>query len=125
MPHAKPAVALGAAVILLCGCSSVITPPQGRGKIDDPRVDNPNRLACMQQDKLPVQLVGPTGMQIGPLPGGPTVEFEPTPGTAQGTQINGQAQGAEVIGSALLYPHAASDAELKLIETCLAKGVSG
>jgi hypothetical protein len=79
----------------------------------------------MQQDKLPVQLVGPTGMQIGPLPGGPTVEFEPTPGTAQGIQINGQAQGAEVIGSALLYPHTASDAELKLIETCLAKGVSG
>ena len=125
MPHAKPAAALCAAVLLLCGCGSVIKPSQGRGMVDDPRIDNPDRLACMQHDKLPVQLVGPTGMQIGPLPGGPTVEFEPSPGTAQGIQINGEAQGAEVIGSALLYPHTASDAELKLIETCLAKGVSG
>jgi hypothetical protein len=30
-----------------------------------------------------------------------------------------------VIGSALLYPNQASDAELNQIETCLAQGVSG
>jgi hypothetical protein len=125
MPHAKPAVALGAAAILLCGCSSVVKPSQGRGLVDDPRTHNPDRVACMRHDKLPVQLVGQTGLQIGPLPSGPTVRFTPTPGSAQHVQIEGGSQSAEVIGAALLYPHRASDAELSAIETCLGKGVSG
>jgi hypothetical protein len=126
MPHAKPAVALGAAAILLCGCSSVVKPPQGRGKVDDPRTyAAANHLKCMQQHHLPVQEVGRTGIQIGALPVGPSVWFEPTPGAAQSQQIHGLSQGAEVIGSALLYTHAAPDAELKVIEDCLASGVSG
>jgi hypothetical protein len=125
MPHAKPAVALSAVAILLCGCSSTVNPPQGRGKVDDPRIDNPNHVACLLRDKLPIQLVDGTVLQIGPLPSGPTVEFEPTPGAAQSAQLQGQAQGAEVIGSALLYPHAAGDAELGAIESCLAVGVTG
>jgi hypothetical protein len=126
MPHAKPAVALSAAAILLCGCSSVVKPPQGRGKVDDPRTYAAgNHLKCMQQARLPVQKVGGTGIQVGPLPAGPTVWFEPTPGAAQSAQIHGLTQNAEVIGSALLYTHAASDAELQVIESCLAKGVTG
>ena len=126
MPHAKPAVALSAAAILLCGCSSVVKPQQGRGKVDDPRTyASANHLKCLQQHGLPVQEVGSTGLQIGPLPSGPTVQFMPTPGAAQGQQIQGAAQGAEVIGSALLFTHQGSDGELKLIENCLASGVSG
>ncbi len=128
MPHAKPAVALGAAAILLCGCSSVVKPPQGRGKLDDPRTyASANHLKCLQQHGLPVQEVGRTGLQIGPLPGGPTVQFEPSPGSAQYEQMSGNpsTQGAEVIGSALLFTHQGSDNELQLIERCLASGVSG
>jgi hypothetical protein len=126
MPHAKPAVALSAAAILLCGCSSVVKPPQGRGKVDDPRTYAAgNHLKCMQQHHLPVQQVGLTGIQVGPLPAGPSVWFQPTPGAAQSQQLRGLSQPAEVIGSALLYTHAAPDAELKVIETCLAAGVTG
>jgi hypothetical protein len=126
MPHAKPAVALGAAAILLCGCSSAVKPPQGRGKVDDPRTyAAANHLKCIQQHHLPVQEVGRTGIQIGALPAGPSVWFEPSPGAGQSQQIHGLSQGAEVIGSALLYAHTAPDAELKVIEDCLAKGVSG
>ena len=58
-------------------------------------------------------------------PTGPTVSLQPTPGDAQGVQIDGQAQGAEVIGSALLYPNQASDELLTKVETCVAKGVQG
>jgi hypothetical protein len=79
----------------------------------------------MRNQNLPVQEVGATGLQIGALPAGPTVVFAPTPGVAQGQQIQAAQQGAEVIGSALLYPNQASDAELSKIETCLSKGVSG
>ncbi len=81
-------------------------------------------MKCLRQHHVPVIEVGGTGLQIG-FAGGPTVTFEPTPGAAQGDQIRNRAQGAEVIGSALLYPNQASDAELTTIEQCLAVGVSG
>ena len=66
-------------------------------------------------------------MRIGPASSGPSVVFEATPGIAQGDVLHGitSAQGAEVIGSALLYPNGGSDSELKKIEECLAQGVSG
>jgi hypothetical protein len=128
MPLAKSAAMVGVAAILICGCSSVVKPPQGHGKVDDPRTyASANHLKCLLQHHVPAQKVGLTGLQIGSLPGGPTVQFEPTPGAAQAQQIYGSpsAQGAEVIGSALLYTHQGSDGELKLIEDCLAQGVSG
>lgn len=128
MPHAKPALALSAAAILLCGCVSAVKPPQGRGKVDDPRTyAAANHLKCMEQAHLPVQEIGRTGVQIGALPGGPTVLFDTSPGAAQADQMHGNQayQGAEVIGSAMLWPHQASDDELTLIENCLARGVSG
>jgi hypothetical protein len=123
---AAPAALTAAVAIALCGCGSVVKPPQGHGKLDDPRTYAAgNHLKCLRQQHLPVQEVGRTGMQIGALPAGPSVWFQPTPGAAQSQQINGLSQGAEVIGAALLYPHGAGDAELKVIETCLAKGVNG
>jgi hypothetical protein len=126
MPHVKPAAVLGVAALILCGCSSTSKPAQGRGKLDDPRTyASANHLKCIVQKGLPAQEVGRTGIQIGPLPGGPSVQFLPTPGTAQGVQIQAQAQGAEVIGSALLFTHQASTSELQVIESCLASGVSG
>lgn len=128
MPYAKWAAALGAAAVLLCGCGSAVKPPQGRGKVDDPRTyAAANHLKCLQSQHLPAQKVGRVGIQIGPLPGGPTVFFLPTPGAAQAAQIEGQRryQGAEVIGAAMLYPHGGTDAELAQIEDCLASGVSG
>jgi hypothetical protein len=80
----------------------------------------------MQQAHLPVEEVGQAGLQIGAPPGGATVQFEPTPGAAQTAQLAGNvAQGAEAIGSSLLWPHTAPDGELTVIENCLAKGVTG
>ncbi len=69
--------------------------------------------------------VGQTGLQIGTPPAGPSISFQPTPGAAQELQIEGQVAGAEVIGSALLYPNQASEQELGTVEDCLAKGVLG
>jgi hypothetical protein len=111
--------------VVASGCASTVKPPQGRGKTDDPRVNNPDRLACLRQQGLPARLVGQTQIQIGAPPAGPTIQFTPTPGGAQYLQIHGQIQGAEVIGSALLYPNGAGDSELTAIENCLAKGVTG
>lgn len=125
MPHAKPAAAITAVALLLCGCSAVVKPPQGRGQVADPRTSGPDRFACLLAHHLPAQKVGRSEIQIGAPPTGPTVRFMPTQGAAQELQIDGQVQGAEVIGSALLYPNQAGDAELQQVENCMDQGVTG
>jgi hypothetical protein len=129
MSPVKVTVATALAVLALTGCGGTAVHPTAsgasRGRIDDPRTSKADRVQCLQNDHLPVQEIGLTDLQIGPPPAGPRVVFEPTPGAAQGAQIKAQAQGAEVIGSALLYPNQASDGELGQIETCLTQGVSG
>jgi hypothetical protein len=125
-----PALALVA--LALAGCGAVKVQPTGstastklasRGKVDSPATDVHDHLGCLEGDHLAVQTVSPTKLQVGALPAGPTVVFAPTTGAALAQQIDGDAQAAEVIGSALLYPNQASDAELTEIEDCLAQGV--
>ena len=135
MPSVKLVIAAALSAALLSACGNVSNPlpgtgggtekVHGRGVVDDPRTTQTSHLKCLQQANLPVVEVGGNGLQVGPLPGGPTVTFEPTPGIAQGLQIQAQVEGAEVIGSALLYPNHGSQTELKTIEDCLARGVSG
>jgi hypothetical protein len=137
MSSAKLALSAGIAALALSACGSTAKPVAGTLKaiattnkgLDDPRQ---RHIVCLQQDHIPVRRIQSTlvgqilpGMQIGSPPSGPTVTFEPTPGDAQGVQIHGQAQGAEVIGSALLYPNRASGALLQTVEDCVAQGVSG
>jgi len=103
---------------------------KGRGKVDNPRINQPNRVTCLRRDHLAVvstTIYGRPALQIGSPPAGPTVLFEATPGIAQGDQMQGNRafQGAEVIGSALVYPNAASDEELTKVETCIEKDVAG
>ena len=54
---------------------------------------------------------------------GATIVFKPTAGVAEGQQIAGKAQGAEVIGAALVYPNHEPGAQLTVIENCLGQGV--
>lgn len=111
------------AALLVSACAVTANKPAGRGRVSDPRTEA-GRLACLRAHHLPVSEVGATGLQVGQLPGGPTIRFTPTPGAAQASQIEGLSQGAEVIGSALLYPGRAPDSELQVIENCVAQGVA-
>lgn len=122
------------AAIALSACGAVAVHPAApvagsrlvsRGQIDDPRTTKNNHVQCLRSHHLPVQEIGLTKLQIDTPPAGPRVVFTPSAGSAQGMQIQGATQGAEVIGSALLYPDQASDTELKDVETCLAQGVKG
>jgi hypothetical protein len=125
MPQAKRLVPFLGAVTLLCGCASTVKPSQGRGQVDSPLTNNPDRVACLRAAHLRVRAVGLTTLQIGTVPATATVRFQPTAGAAEALQLQGvsSAQGAEVIGSALLYPHGAPDSELSAIEDCLSVGV--
>jgi hypothetical protein len=130
-----PACALAALAIAACGATNkpvagtpnVLNAPGIHAKVDDPRTNHPNHAACIEASHLQVTLVGPTDMRIGSGPGAPYVHFAPTDGAAQDDQISGVAkfQGAEVIGTALLWPNAGSASVVKTIESCLAHGVSG
>lgn len=133
MASVKLALACAFAALSLSACGGYKNNPPagsiattatsaGRAKLDDPRSKH---LSCLQDHKIPFQEVGATGLQIGSPPAGPTVQFAPTPGAAQYAQISGQAPGAEVVGSALLFPNQASDHLLSTVESCLAKGVKG
>jgi hypothetical protein len=131
---AKLAVASSLAVIVLTGCGSIAvepvagsgsSKPVSRGRVDDPRTHQPNHLQCLTRAHLQVVEEARNKLQVGAPSSGPTIVFAPTPGIAQGEQIQAQQPGAEVIGSALLYPNRAPDTELKTIEDCLARGVSG
>jgi hypothetical protein len=122
----------GLVVVLVSGCASLTKPPPtrrtaggapvSRGRIDDPRRKH---FACLQQHHVAASEPTPIEIQVGTPGVGPLIRFLPTPGIAQGAQMSGQVQGAEVIGSALLYPNSGTDAELKVVEACTALGVAG
>ena len=137
MPSAKLAAAMVLTALSLSACGISSKPEAGTPKaianghkgLDDPRTKH---TTCLRQAHIAFHLeqrtiAGKTlpSFQVGTPPAGPTVSFEPTPGDAQGIQIQGEAQGAEVIGSALVYPNEASDKLLSAVEDCVAKGVSG
>ncbi len=137
MPSAKLAVAIGLTALSLSACGTASKPEVGtpaanaktRLGLDDPRS---RHIACLRAHGIPVRLEQITvagqslpGFQVGSAPSGPTVAFEPTPGDAQGVQIQGESQAAEVIGSALVYPNLASDALAARVEACVALGVKG
>jgi hypothetical protein len=131
-------VGLGPAVVILmlalAGCGAVRVQPAtpagsatlaSRGKVDSPLTDMHNHLGCLKDAQLAVAVLSPTKLQVGTAPVGPTIVFTPTAGAAQAAQIDANAQGAEVVGSALLYPNQGSDSELASIEDCLDQGVHG
>ena len=133
MPPAQATLGVCLVAMALSACGAVQVKPGGsglsasthsRGRVDDPRTTKTNHVKCLRSHRLSVREIGRTDLQIGG-PGQPYVHFAATPGIAQGEQINGTVQGAEVIGSALLYPRQATDAQLKVIENCLAEGVFG
>jgi hypothetical protein len=129
-----PTLAAAGILIACCaaGCGATSKPlagtippgaqTAGHAKVDDPRIKH---LRCLRAHHVTARSVGQTEIDIGNAANGPIVRFQPTPGDAQALQIKGQVEGAEVIGSALLFPRGASDARLKVIEDCVAQGVKG
>jgi hypothetical protein len=123
---------LAAAALAGCGSSFKAVPgssvpaatsnPRGYGVVD--RAPLPH-AKCIQAAGLPATSIGLTTIQVGPLPGGPTIVFAPDPNAAEALQITGKAPGAEIIGAAALYVHGAPDTELLKIESCLDQGVAG
>jgi hypothetical protein len=124
----------GLAAAALAGCGSsfkavagssvpaATSKPLGFGVIDQAPLPH---AKCIRAQGLPAVRIGLTRIQVGALPGGPTIIFTPDPNAAEAEQIEGKAPGAEVIGAALLFVHQAPDSELTKLESCLDQGVAG
>lgn len=129
-------VACGLTTLAVSACGMSAKPVAGspgiehaagnHAQVNDPRTKH---VQCLKAAGLPVRLFRASGarpaIQVGSAPSGPTVIFEPTQQAATGVQIVGQAQGAEVIGAALVYPNQAPDSVMQMVEDCMNIGVSG
>lgn len=119
-----PAIAVTAAFAL-----AVTTSGCGVGGGDDAIREagpNPNdkravALACITREKgVPARLVGEKSIQLEG-PNAPRVEFFVSSGEAEARQFQGEAQGAEQVGAALLFVNQGDDETLEKLEDCLAK----
>jgi len=119
--------------VLISGCGATAKPEVGSPAAkayQQTRLStlSPRRVAfsCLLDHHVAAVNVAAAGghpaIQAGPLPTGPTIVYEPTPGYAEGLKINGRAQGAELINNVLLYPNKASLAQAKVVEKCAALG---
>jgi hypothetical protein len=78
-------------------------------------------LECLQEEKrLNAQLDGEDALVVGDPESGPRIRFFLTSGEAEAAQFEGKGEGAEQIGSALLFVRDGSDELLEDVEDCLA-----
>jgi hypothetical protein len=102
--------------LVLAACGSDDKPAPGG---PDPNDKRAVALACIRDEQdLEARFSGEKSIQVNGL-GGPRIEFLLSGGEAEGRQFQGGAQGAEQIGSALLFVNEGSEEDLKKIETCL------
>ncbi len=97
------------------------------GGDDDIREAGPNpndkrgvALSCIEGAGVPAALAGEKSIQVDG-PGAPRIEFFVSSGEAEGEQFQGNGQGAEQVGAALLFVNDGDDEVLETIENCLAK----
>jgi hypothetical protein len=78
-------------------------------------------LECLEQEKrLDARVDGDDALIVGDPDSGPRIRFFLTSGEAEAAQFEGKGEGAEQIGSALLFVRDGSDELLEQVEDCLA-----
>jgi len=111
------AIALSAFLLGACGSDGGDSGGAGPNPNDKRAV----ALDCIVNKKgIEAELTGENAIQVGGDPDTePRIEFFVTSGEAEGRQFQGNAQGAEHIGNALLFVREADDDLLEEIEGCL------
>jgi hypothetical protein len=120
----RPALALPLKLLVLpvllalSGCGSSDAAPS----VDES--DTPGAaLACLEENDIPARRTGENDNEIV-LDAGPRIKFYLTAAEAEAAQFQGRGEGAEQIGSALLFVDPETDPEtddvLHDVEVCLA-----
>jgi len=117
---AAAAACAAALALAACGGSDEPARPGGKGQPPDPNDKRAVALDCIvNKEGLDARLVGEKDIQVGLVDIGPRIEFLISSGEAEGRQFQGDAQGAEQIGSALLFLNDGSEDDLEKVERCL------
>lgn len=114
------------ATALLTACGSVRTPEQSggwnaeRGGSDgfQPFQPRDRFIGCVRAAGGDAVPIGVTTAQMLPAATAPKVVFAVNGDEATVLQVQGRAEGAEVIGQALVYAPHATEAEVKLAQKC-------
>ncbi len=107
-----------ALTIAVAGCNGSDKEPSAESA-PDPNDKRAVALACIRNEKgLDARLSGEKSIQVDG-PHGARIEFLLSGGEAEGRQFLGGAQGAEQIGSALLFVNDADEDQLTKVEGCL------
>ena len=111
-------VVAAAALLALPGCG-IGSDDAGGGDDTDIRA---SAVTCLEEEGVDARLEGDEGSEeivIGNGAGAPRIEFFLTSGQAEAAQFEGEGEGAEQIGPALLYVNGGSDDLLEPVESCL------
>jgi hypothetical protein len=110
--------ALAAALAATSGCGLGSDDAGGGDDLDDRSA----ALECLEEAGIDARLEGEEGDQeivVGDGARAPRIKFFLTSGEAEATQFQGNGEGAEQIGSTLLYVGDGSDDLLEDVEKCL------
>ncbi len=77
-------------------------------------------MTCFEEEGIDARTDGEDEIVIGDGEAAPRIRFFLTAGESEAAQFKGEAEGAEQIGSALLYVGEGSDDLLENVENCLA-----
>ncbi len=105
--------AIGLALLTGCGAGSSTAQ---LGAAPDPRGPV---LACLHQHAIAASAIGADQIAVVGGPAAPRIRFVAAPSVAETMELQAQAEGAERIGSALLYVNGGSDRQLQTLEDCL------
>jgi uncharacterized protein YcfL len=109
----RPLLALPLVLLAVAGCGSSDAAPA----VDES--DKPgSTVACLDAKGVAAHVNGKDENEVL-LDAGPRVKFYLTAAAAEAAQFQGEGEGAEQIGSALLFVHKASDDVLEDVEDCL------
>jgi hypothetical protein len=106
-----------AAACALSGCAGSV--PTGKNHASRPYDPRNSVIGCIHGKGLDARRSGLAAIAVGAAAGGPRIVFAPTSGAAEADHVRPGAEGAEVIGDALLYVGSGSDSELGKLEDCL------
>ncbi len=107
-----------AGLLALPGCG-IGSDDAGGGGDTDIRA---SAMTCLEDEGVDARLEGEEGSEeivIGDGADAPRVTFFLTSGQAEAAQFEGEGEGAEQIGAALLYVNGGSDELLEPVEGCL------
>jgi hypothetical protein len=109
--------AAAAALLALPGCG-LGSDDAGGGEDDSDK--RAVALTCLDEQGVDARFDGEEEIVVGDGRDAPRIKFFLTSGESEAAQFEGNGEGAEQIGPALLYVNGGSDEVLKTVEDCLA-----